>query len=109
MVGRKIFICPDNAWDREELKKAVYALGRQLVENGAVVYIVDLPKDEKKIGLDDYLLDHTAEDFWKLPTKKVPVKKAGKENSAPAKPSAITSSARNSNTANTASSTKPIN
>jgi len=77
-TGREVFIVPDNDWKRpnrygraKNLKKAVGGLAKTLRERGATVKVVVLPESQEKMGLDDFLLSHTAEDFHKLTTADV--------------------------------------
>ena len=62
-----------DTWTRDDLQRAVYALGKYLEFRGAKVSAYLLPQPTKeKVGLDDYLLTHTVEDFGQL--KKLPLK-----------------------------------
>jgi Domain of unknown function (DUF3854) len=56
--GRDIVIIPDSdAFQRQELLRPVYALGRELRDRGAAVSVAEIPQPgQKKIGLDDYLV-----------------------------------------------------
>jgi uncharacterized protein DUF3854 len=56
--GRDVFIIPDSdVFQRQDLLRAVYALGRELRERGASVSVAKIPQDgQKKVGLDDYLV-----------------------------------------------------
>lgn len=62
-----------DTWARDDLQQAVYALGKYLEFRGAKVsaYLIPQPTKEK-VGLDDYLLTHSVEDFRQL--KKLPLK-----------------------------------
>jgi len=79
ITGRKFEIVPDSDWldlDKDDkpknLKQAVYRLATALMLKGAIVGIVALPKSgADKVGLDDYLLDHTKADFEELECKAV--------------------------------------
>ncbi len=54
--GRDVTIIPDSdVFTRIDLLRAIYALGREIRQLGANVYIAQLPGDSKKIGLDDYI------------------------------------------------------
>lgn len=54
---REAVIIPDSdVWQRPDLLRAIYALGREVSDSGADVLIAMIPHGEKKIGLDDYLL-----------------------------------------------------
>lgn len=57
-VGRDVVIIPDSdVFQRQDLLKAVYALGRELRERGASVTVAEIPQPgRKKVGLDDYLV-----------------------------------------------------
>jgi hypothetical protein len=64
--GREVVIIPDSdVFQRQDLLRAVYALGRELRERGASVSIAEIPQPEqKKVGLDDYLVaDGRVEDL----------------------------------------------
>ena len=53
---RDVVIVPDSdVFERSDLLRAIYALGRELRERGAVVTVAVIPQEEKKVGLDDYL------------------------------------------------------
>jgi hypothetical protein len=56
--GRDIIIIPDSdVFRRQDLLRAVYALGRELRERGASVSVAEIPQPgSKKVGLDDYLV-----------------------------------------------------
>ncbi len=55
--GRDSIIVPDSdVFERPDLLRAVYALGRELRDRGASVVAAKIPHDGKKSGLDDYLL-----------------------------------------------------
>jgi putative DNA primase/helicase len=56
--GRDVVIIPDSdVFQRQDLLRAVYALGRELRERGASVSVAKIPgSGEKKVGLDDYLV-----------------------------------------------------
>src|SRR5215813_13659672 len=56
--GRDVVVVPDSdAYQRQDLLSAVYALGRELRERGASVTVAQIPQPvEKKIGLDDCLV-----------------------------------------------------
>jgi putative DNA primase/helicase len=55
---REVVIIPDSdVFQRQDLLRAVYALGRELRERGAAVSVAEIPQPgQKKIGLDDYLV-----------------------------------------------------
>lgn len=56
--GREVVIVPDSdVFQRQDLLRAVYALGRELRERGAAVSVAEIPQPgSTKIGLDDYLV-----------------------------------------------------
>jgi len=56
--GRDVVIVPDSdVFQRQDLLRAVYALGRELRERGASVSVAEIPQPgQKKFGLDDYLV-----------------------------------------------------
>jgi hypothetical protein len=56
--GREVIIIPDSdVFQRQDLLRAVYALGRELRERGALVTVAEIPQPgRKKVGLDDYLV-----------------------------------------------------
>lgn len=71
--GRTVYINPDNDWRNinkngtpKNLSIAVYRLADALILRGAIVFVVNLPKSEQKIGLDDYLITHKKSDFDQL-------------------------------------------
>jgi len=66
--GREVEIVPDSdAWERPDLMRAVYALGRELKRLGGSVSLVRIPsQDSEKVGLDDYFLQHGPNDFDEL-------------------------------------------
>jgi hypothetical protein len=56
--GREVVVIPDSdVFQRQDLLRAVYALGRELRERGAAVSVAEIPQPgQEKIGLDDYLM-----------------------------------------------------
>jgi putative DNA primase/helicase len=56
--GREVTIIPDSdVFDRPDLLRAVYALGRELQSQGASVYVAEIPQTgATKVGLDDFLV-----------------------------------------------------
>jgi putative DNA primase/helicase len=56
--GRDVVIIPDSdVFQRQDLLKAVYALGRELRERGAAVSVAEIPQPgQEKVGLDDYVV-----------------------------------------------------
>ena len=63
--GREVEIVPDSdVWERQDLMRAIYALGRELKRLGGSVSLVVIPsQDSEKVGLDDYFLQHGPNDF----------------------------------------------
>ena len=54
---RETVIVPDSdVFERPDLLRAIYALGRELRNQGATVQIAQIPHSDAKVGLDDYLL-----------------------------------------------------
>ena len=65
LKNKTIWIVPDADFKvKDHVKRAVYRLAQLLEAEGATVFIVELPDGLK---LDDYLCQHTAADFEKLP------------------------------------------
>lgn len=56
--GREVTIIPDSdVFNRVDLMRAVYALGRELQSQGASVYVAQIPQGgAAKVGLDDFLV-----------------------------------------------------
>ncbi|MFA5393619.1 MAG: DUF3854 domain-containing protein [Candidatus Ratteibacteria bacterium] len=84
--GRTIYIVPDNDWEqpdkhgyKKNLKQAVNELSGKLKERGARVSVLLLPSDGNKIGLDDYLCAHSAQELQALPLEEITSPKDGKE------------------------------
>ncbi len=84
VLGRRVFLCFDSdVWrrDRGDCRLGLYALGRHLERVGASVRVVRLPaptKEEQangigKVGVDDYLERHSAEDFRRLLLAAIPL------------------------------------
>ena len=63
--GREVEIVPDSdVWERQDLMRAIYALGREIKKLGGSVLLVRIPsRDSEKVGLDDYFLQHGPNDF----------------------------------------------
>jgi len=54
---REAVIVPDSdVFERPDLLRAIYALGRELRNQGALVSVVQIPHGNAKVGLDDYLV-----------------------------------------------------
>jgi hypothetical protein len=73
-------IVPDSDWLQpnklgypKNLKQAVYELAKKLIDKGAQVFVIDLPSrsDGEKVGLDDFLLSHSVEEFRNLPSREI--------------------------------------
>ena len=56
--GRDVTIIPDSdVFNRVDLLRAIYALGRELQSQGASVYVAQIPQaGSAKVGLDDFLV-----------------------------------------------------
>jgi hypothetical protein len=55
--SRECTIIPDSdVFQRVDLLRAIYALGREIRGVGASVYLTELPHQESKTGLDDFLV-----------------------------------------------------
>lgn len=56
--GRTCTITPDSdAFERTDLMRAVYALGCELKDRGAAIYVAQIPSEGSgKVGLDDYFV-----------------------------------------------------
>jgi hypothetical protein len=68
--GRKVFLCFDTEQPfNVHVQRALFELAVWLMGEGASVKQVLLPPgpDGSKMGLDDYLLTHTPQEFWTLP------------------------------------------
>jgi len=83
--GKNVYLVPDNDWQAPDknLVQAVYRLAYLLRARGALLSILQLPEDSGKVGLDDYLVSHTLEEFHALPIIQV---KSLKERVAEATP-----------------------
>jgi len=54
--GQDATIIPDSdVFERPDLLRAVYALGRELRDQGGVVRVARIPHSSNKVGLDDFL------------------------------------------------------
>jgi hypothetical protein len=71
--GRKVFFVYDaEVAARSDLLSALRALADELTKLGAHCYQVDLPPvQDKKVGLDDYLLDNSIDDLLALPREEI--------------------------------------
>lgn len=66
---RTTFICFDSDYlNKPNVCLAINGLCDELQERGAIIKLLALPpaEDDKKVGLDDYLLDHTTDDLKDL-------------------------------------------
>ncbi len=77
-TGRKIYVVPDNDYRqpnrhgyKKNLEQAVERFAKKLMEQGAEVYIIELPVDSEKIGLDDFLVTHSADEFYQLTERRI--------------------------------------
>src|SRR5262249_40491178 len=62
-----------DTWMRDDLQQALYALGKYLEFRGAKVSAYLIPQPTKdRVGLDDFLINHTIDDFKQL--KKIALK-----------------------------------
>jgi len=70
---KHVYLVPDNDWQapNKNLEQAVYRLAYLLVERGATVNVIQLPESTEKIGLDDYLIEHSVAEFQALPTRQI--------------------------------------
>ena len=68
LSGRDVRIVHDSDWlTKKEVKRALYALRDFLRSQGARVSIVSLPSpDGRKVGIDDFLVEHTLADLEQL-------------------------------------------
>lgn len=67
---REGLLAPDSdVWTRPDLLRAVYAFGKELEMRGANVAVLKLPAgpDGNKVGLDDFLVAHSADELLQLP------------------------------------------
>ena len=78
LEGRTVYLVPDNDWqkpdrkgERKNLKQAVNELAYLLIDRGAKVYWRELPQGEDKVGLDDYLCNHSVEELEELPVHEI--------------------------------------
>lgn len=74
LAGREVFIVFDSDLaEKPDVQRAEYAFGQCLIERGAIVRLVRLPNGPTdsngkpaKVGLDDYLISQTADEFREL-------------------------------------------
>ncbi len=69
--GKVIYLCYDNdLWVKQQVREALYHFAAYLIgEKGAIVKIINLPKEDEKCGLDDYLVKYGRDEFQKLVDK----------------------------------------
>ena len=68
--GRRVFICFDSdALTNKHVQRAENDLAAFLSKRGAHVSVKRIPPGTggAKVGLDDFLMAHTVEQFWQLP------------------------------------------
>ena len=66
-TGKKVELIPDADFlQKTEVCHAVYRLGRLLEQKGAKINVVVLPLDGSRSKLDDYLVNHSKEEFEAL-------------------------------------------
>ena len=66
-TGRTVCLCFDN--DRNtnaQILQAEISLGINLALRGAKVHIIEIPKSHKKMGVDDFIMKFSVEDFEEL-------------------------------------------
>jgi len=71
LLDRQVFLVPDSDFiQNPKVLHAVYCLGIELEKLGAKVEIICVPESisEDKVGLDDYLVSHSVEEFRDLKT-----------------------------------------
>ncbi len=70
LVNRQVILIPDSDFNRNDLiLLAVYRLAQELEKLGAYVNVVCLlPDAGEKVGLDDFLVKHSLEEFQSLQT-----------------------------------------
>jgi hypothetical protein len=80
LQGREVYIVPDSDYlqsnkhgYRKNLNAAVKNFAWKLIERGAQVFIKELPpvNNGDKVGLDDFLVQHTVNEFLALPSVEV--------------------------------------
>lgn len=66
---RTVFICFDSDYmDNPNICSAINSLSEELQERGALIKVITLPEGDEgaKVGLDDYLLEHSEDDLKDL-------------------------------------------
>jgi len=69
-LDREVFFIPDSDFlQNENVRLAVYQFGNALEKQGAKFQVVCLPLNSlsEKIGIDDYLIEHSTQEFFSLP------------------------------------------
>jgi hypothetical protein len=74
LKDREVLICFDNDYSRNNsVLMALHRLAKFLRSRGAIVYCINLPESEIKIGLDDFFAqDHSLDDLMTLKTVALP-------------------------------------
>lgn len=75
-LRRTVFICFDSDYAQNpNICRAIMALSEELGERGALVKVILLPEvmEDGKTGLDDYFLEHDADDFKGLLEESTPI------------------------------------
>lgn len=73
-TGRNVFLVFDSdLQENEDVQRAEAALAQELARRRATVYAIRLPGGgrERKVGLDDYLVDHSVSEFRRLEQDKL--------------------------------------
>lgn len=70
--GRVVNLIPDGDHHKnKDIQKAVLSLTEKLKGKGAIPYLISLPDGEEKVGLDDFLVSHSINEFWDLPREEI--------------------------------------
>jgi hypothetical protein len=65
-------LIPDGDYQKNKnIQKAVLMLAQKLKEKGARPFLICLPDEEEKIGLDDFLVRFGISEFWNLPHEEI--------------------------------------
>jgi hypothetical protein len=71
-AGRTVTIVFDSdAAHNAQVLQAEKDLARELASRGAIVFSIRLPSEGAKVGLDDYLMRYTKDDFMTLPAGQI--------------------------------------
>jgi Domain of unknown function (DUF3854) len=87
--GRRVIMAFDGDVARQPaVQKAMRGLAGYLATKGARIEYLHLPDTDDKTGLDDYLVDHTVEELWRLvkPVQPVPTIANREPPKSPAQP-----------------------